>query len=158
MKKVCQSSMQDDLKRRLFVAAVESVLTYGFEALTLSVKDEKTLDGVYTRMLRVALNVSWEDYITNFNLYGKLTRLSDKKRQRRMSLAGHCVRHLELSSCELILWEPTYGQRSRGRPKTTYVDTLRRDTGLSSVSELQTLMEDREQWRAAIKCSQVGVG
>ena len=63
MKKVWQSSMQDDLKRRLFVAAVESVLTYDCEAWTLSVKDEKTLDGVYTRMLRVALNVSWEDHI-----------------------------------------------------------------------------------------------
>ena len=108
------------------------------------------LDGVYTRMLRVALNVSWKDHITNVNLYGKLPRLSDKIRQRRMRLAGHCVRHLELSACELILWEPTYGKLSRGRPQTTYVDTLKRDTGLSSVSELQTLMKDREQWRAAL--------
>ena len=116
------------------------------------------LDGVYTRMLRVALNVSRKDHITNVNLYGKLPRLSDKIRQRRMRLVGHCVRHLELSACELILWEPTYGQLSRGRPQTTYVDTLKRDTGLSSVSELQTLMKDREQWRAAIKCSLVGVG
>ena len=158
MKKVWQSSMQDDLKRRLFVATVESVLTYGCEAWALSVKDEKALDGVYTRMLRVALNVSWEDHITNVDLYDKLPRLSDKIRVRRMRLAGHCVRHPELSACELILWEPTHGQRSRGRPHTTYVDTLRRDTGLSSTSELQTLMEDREQWRAAIKCSRVGVG
>ena len=158
MKKVWQSSMQDDLKRRLFVATVESVLTYGCEACALSVKDEKALDGVYTRMLRVALNVSWEDHITNVDLYDKLPRLSDKIRVRRMRLAGHCVRHPELSACELILWEPTHGQRSRGRPHTTYVDTLRRDTGLSSTSELQTLMGDREQWRAAIKCSRVGVG
>ena len=104
------------------------------------------------------MNVSWEDHITNVNLYGKLPRLSDKIRQRRMRLAGHCVRHPELSACDLILWEPTQGQRSRGRPQTTYVDTLRRDTGLCSVSELQTLMEDRDQWRAAIKCSRVGVG
>ena len=75
-----------------------------------------------------------------------------------MRLAGHCVRHPELSACDLILWEPTQGQRSRGRPQTTCVDTLRRDTGLCSVSELQTLMEDRDQWRAAIKCSRVGDG
>ena len=98
MKKVWQSSMQDYLKRRLFVAIVASVLTYGCEAWTLYVRDEKALDGVYTRMLRVALNVSWEDHITNVNLYGKLPRLSDKIRQRRMRLAGHCVRHPELSA------------------------------------------------------------
>ena len=62
------------------------------------------LDGVYTRMLRVALNMSWKDHITNVNLYGKLPRLSDKIRQRRMRLAGHCVyRHPELSACEPIL-------------------------------------------------------
>ena len=50
--------MSDNLKRRLFVTTVESVLVYGCEAWTLTVKDKKALDGVYTRMLRAALNVS----------------------------------------------------------------------------------------------------
>ena len=80
MKKVWQSSMQDDLNRRLFVAIVESVLTYGCEACTLSVKDEKALDRVYTRMFGVALNVSWEDHITNVDLDDKLPQLSVKIR------------------------------------------------------------------------------
>ena len=158
MKKVWKSALSKQFKSRLFVATVESVLLYGSEAWTLSVQDEKALDGVYTRMLRMALNVSWEDHVKNIDLYGDLPRLSDKIRQRRMRLAGHCVRHPELGASELILWEPTHGRRARGRPHATYVDTLRRDTGLSSTSEIRSLMGDREEWRAAIRNSRVGVG
>ena len=158
MKKVWKSGMSDNLKRRLFVTTVESVLLYGCEAWSLTVKDEKALDGVYTRMLRSALNVSWEDHIRNVDLYGFLPRLTDTIRQRRMRLAGHCVRHPELTASQLILWEPSHGRRSRGRPYATYIDTLKRDTGLSSVAEIRSLMEERTEWRAAIRASRVGVG
>ena len=83
-------------KRRLFVSTVESVLLYGSEAWTLTVADEKDLDGLYTRMLRKALDVSWEEHMRNVDLYGKLPRLSDKIRKRRMRMADHCVRQPEL--------------------------------------------------------------
>ena len=148
--------MNDNLKRRLFVTTVESVLLYGCEAWTLTVKDEKALDGVYTRMLRAALNVSWKDHVANIDLYDYLPRLSDTIRQRRMRLAGHCVRHPELTASEMILWEPTHGKKTRGRPQMTYIDTLKRDSGLSSTAEIRTLMMDRDQWRAAIRNSRVG--
>ena len=158
MSKIWKSSMSDQLKRRLFVATVESVLLYGSEAWTLSVQDEKALDGVYTRMLRMALNISWEDHVKNIDLYGDLPRVTDKIRGRRMRLAGHCVRHPELVASELVLWEPIHGRRGRGRPHSTYIDTLKRDTGLSDVSEIRSLMGDRDMWKAAIRNSRVGVG
>jgi len=156
MNRVWKSGMNDNLKRRLFVTTVESVLLYGCEAWALTVKDEKALDGVYTRMLRAALNVSWEDHMRNAELYDNLPRLTDTIRQRRMRLAGHCVRHLELTASELILWEPTHGKKSRGRPHATFIDTLKRDTGLNSTTEIKTLMMDRDEWRAAIRSSRVG--
>ena len=145
--------MSDQLKRRLFVATVESVLLYGSEAWTLSVQDEKALDGVYTRMLRMALNISWEDHVKNVDMYGDLPRVTDKIRKCRMRLAGHCV-----WQPELVLWEPIHGRRGRGRPHSTYIDTLKRDTGLSDVSEIRSLMGDRDMWKAAIRNSRVGVG
>ena len=148
MNKVWKSDMNDNLKRLLFVTTVESVLLYGCDAWSLTATDEKALDGVYTRMLRAALNVSWKDHIRNSDLYGKHPRLSDTIRQRRMRLAGHCVRHPELTASQLILWKPTHGRKSRGRPHATYIDTLTRDTGLDGVAEIRTLMEDRKQWRA----------
>ena len=89
-----------------------SGFTYCCEAWILSARDDKVLDGVYTRMLRVDLNVSWEDHTSNINLYDKLPQLSDKLRQRHMRLARHCVRHKELSACELILWGLMHGQCS----------------------------------------------
>ena len=158
MKKVWRSSYSPKLKRRLFVASVEGVLLYGSEAWTLTVQMERSLDGVYTRMLRMALNVSWEDHMNNVDLYDDLPRVTDKIRGRRMKLAGHCVRHPELVASGLILWEPKHGTRGRGRPAATYIDTLRRDTGLSRTDEIHTLMMNRDQWRAAIHDTRVGVG
>ena len=63
--------MTPDTKRRLFVSTVESVLLYGCEAWTLTVADEKALDGLHTRMLRMALDVSMEELMRSFDLYGK---------------------------------------------------------------------------------------
>ena len=157
MKRVWKSGMNDNLKRRLFVATVESVLLYGCESWALTVKDEKALDGVHTRMLRTALNVSWEDHMRNTDLYGYLPRFWDTIKQRRMGLAGHCVRHPELTARELILWEPTHGKKSRGRPHTIFIDTLKRDTGLNSTTRIKRFMMDRDKWRAMIRRSQVGV-
>ena len=53
-----------------------------------------------------------------------------------MRLAGHCVRHPELAASELILWEPSHGKKSRGRPHATFIDTLKRDIGLDGVAEI----------------------
>ena len=75
-----------------------------------------------------------------------------------MRLAGHSLRHPDLTASKLILWEPSYRKRTRGRPHSTFLDSLKRDTGPSSASEIRTLMEDRDEWHAAIRDSPVGVG
>ena len=43
------------------------------------------------------------------------------------------------------------GARSRGRPRPTYVDTLKRDTGVSTTQELANLMENSAVWRFLVK-------
>ena len=48
----------------------------------------------------------------------------------------------------LVLWEPTQGKFSRGSQRLTYVDRLRKDTGLQTTVELKTLMMDKCEWRA----------
>ena len=106
----------------------------------------------------MALNVTWEDHIRNVDLYSGLPRVSEKGRSRRMGLAGHCVRHPELTASQLILWEPVQGNRQRGGRQTTYVDTLRHDTGVSTATELRALMMERKEWRTVIQLSRVGVG
>ena len=132
--RIWKSGMNRELKVRFFIATIESILLYGCESWTLTEALEKSLDGTYTRMLRRALNVHWTSHTPNVELYGNLPRVSDKIASRRLQLAGHCFRHTELSAQPLVLWEPKHGTRGRGKPKTTFVDTLKRDSGASDAA------------------------
>ena len=100
-------------------------------------------------MLRVVLDVSWRDKISNDILYRNLPKLSDKIRSRRLKLAGHCIRYFVLLPCDLVTWEPRAqrGDAKRGRPKQSYLSTLIRDAGTKTKEELRTLMRDRDLWR-----------
>ena len=64
-----------------------------------------------------------------------------------MKLAGHCIRHPELSASSLVLWEPKEGTASQERPAVTYVDNLCRDLDVEDVAEIRTAMNNRVQWR-----------
>ena len=134
MDRIWKSNMQTGLKKRFFVACIESILLYGCEAWAMTLELERSLNGTYTRMLRKALNIHWSTHTRNSELYGDLPAVSDKIASRRLQLAGHCYRHPELTAQKLVLWEPKHGHRNRGRPKTTFVETLKRDTGTTVTS------------------------
>ena len=136
------------------MASVESIFTYGCEAWALTVRDETRLDGCYTRMLRKVLNVTWQDQIPNEVLYRGLPPLSTKIRTRRLRLAGHCIRHNDVAPHSLVLWVPQQGRASQGGQQSIFIDTLKRDTGLHSISEIRALMLDRLLWQATTCGSQ----
>ena len=81
-----------------------------------------------------------------------------KIRERRMRLAGHCVRHPELAVSPLVLWEPIDGIRSKGRRRIPFVDQLKKDATQQETSQLRTLMLDRDAWKTTIRVSREGVG
>ena len=147
MTSVWKSNLPRHIKISFFSATVESVLLYGCECWTLTQALQKSLDGCYTRMLRVVLNINQDEHITNKRLYGELPSVSEKIAVRRMRLAGHCHRHQELPVKRLVLWEPAHGHRSRGRPTPTYVDVLKKDAGAESTNELARCMENRDDWK-----------
>ena len=147
MSKVWKSCISDDLKRRLIVATVESVLLYGCETWSLSSTIERSVDGTYTRMLRAALDISWQSHTLNEVLYASLPRASDKIAWRRLGLAGHCFRDFSLPG-SLVLWEPRHGRRSRGRPPSTFVDTLKRDVA--------TVVTSGASWQTAWPTGPIG--
>ena len=151
LRKIWTSGLSANIKVRLFVATVESVLLYGAETWTLTKALKKQLDGCYTRMLRMALNVSWKSHLTNDQVYKDLPRVSVKVQQRRMRLAGHCIRHSDEEANKLVLWQPTDGKPSRGRRRITYLDNLLEDTGMDNAPELRSIMENRECWRKCVK-------
>ena len=91
-------------------------------------KLEKMIDGCYTGLLCVSLNVSWKQHITN------------TMKERQLKLVGHCVQLPEEVALCLVLWESAHGWARRGRKKTPYVDVLRKDVDLRKASQMECLL------------------
>ena len=68
----------------------------------------------------------------------------------RMLFAGHNIRQAGTPLSKLILWEPTHGRVSRGRPTLSYVEVLISDAGMTDTEELTACTREREraEWRA----------
>ena len=62
----------------------------GSSAWTLTVAISKKLDGAYTKMLRAAQNIKWQQCIINANLYGDLMKIITTIAERRLQFSGHC--------------------------------------------------------------------
>ena len=86
------------------ISTVESVLLYGCETWTLTQSLLKKLDGTYTNILRMVLNIQWTNKIKNEILYGEIERLSNNIRRRRLLFAGHCLRKEDEVVLYLVLW------------------------------------------------------
>ena len=99
-----------------------------------------------------------KDHVTNEKLYAGLPKLSDNLRSRRLDIAGHCVRHPEEAAHHTILWEPAHGTSRRGAPCMKYVTLLKKDTGLDSTHEIETVMLCRETWSGVARCSRASTG
>ena len=65
MRNIWKSTHCRKMKLRLIHTTVESVLLYGCETWTLTKTLLKQLDGTYTRILRMILNVHWSQKVTN---------------------------------------------------------------------------------------------
>ena len=141
LSKIWNSNLSRNLKIRIFTATVESDLLYGCKAWILTKN---------ARLLCSALNVSWQDHAPNVILYSILPKLSSKIRERRMRLAGHCVRHTEEEASKFFLRSPTRGRSKRGKHKTTYIDTLLSDNGCENKNEIRTAMMDKDSWKRRI--------
>ena len=100
------------------------------------------LNGCYTRLLRLALDISWKAYIGNEQLYGDLPKVSDQIRKRHLQFVSHCVRFSEQVVSDLVLWKLIHGMGIVGRPIMTCVGLLCQDTGLPP-AKIKTCMENR---------------
>ena len=151
LERVWKSNMTKSLKIRFFRALVESILLYNSETWTLTQAMENKIDGLYTKLLRRVLNVSWRDHMSNKELYGDLPPLSSTIRQRRLRFAGHCFRATNQPVSKLLFWSPSQGKRGRGAGMKTYPKMLKEDTNLQSEQEIQGLMKDKLLWRQRVK-------
>ena len=99
MTSVWKSNLPRHIKISFLSATVESILLYGSDCWSLTQALQKSLDGCFTRMLRVVQTGQTHYQQTA----GKLPNVSKKIAVRRMRLAGHCHRHQELPTRKLVL-------------------------------------------------------
>ena len=116
---------------------------------SLTKRQEKKLDGNYTRMLRVILNKSWRQHPTRHQLYSHLPPITKTLLVRRTRHAGHCWRSRDELIRDVLLWTPTHGRAKAGRPARTYIQQLCEDTGCCP-EDLPEAMNDREKWRERV--------
>ena len=89
--------------------------------------------------------------MNNEELYGSPLRISETICARRLRSDGHCARHNEETASKVLLWEPQYGHPNRGRPRTTYIDTIKADTGLDNTKEIRDAILKPVMWKDFIR-------
>ena len=156
-----------EVKINIFKATIESILLYNATTWRMTEGLQKSLDGAYTKLLRYALNVRWQDRVKNVDLYKSLPKVSVRLRQRRLAFAGHCWRSSQSAFqpvSELLFWfGDGEGNKSSGA-YWTYVHVLLKDfTGerekvkkdnlVVSVSQLKSAMDDRQYWSRVVRKS-----
>ena len=106
----------------------------------LTKRIEKKLDGMRTRMLQAVLNKSGKQHLTKQQLYGHLPLISEAIRVRRTRHAKHS---------DVLLWTPSHGRASVGRPARTYLQQLCANT-VCSQEELLKAIDERAEWRGRV--------
>ena len=147
---IWKSDLTDKMKRSFFQTAVASILLYGCTTWTLTKRQEKKLDGNYTRMLRAILNKSWRQHPTKHQLYSNLPANTKTIQARRTRHAGHCWSSRDELISDVLLWTPTNGRAKARRPARTYIQQLCEDTGCSP-EDLPEAMNDWEKWRERVR-------
>ena len=146
--KIWRSNLDNNLKVRLFRAAVESILLYGAETWTLTLKQQQRLDGTYTNLLRRVQNIHWSSHASLREIYRELPPISARLAKRRLLFAGHCCRAEGEVVSHLLLWSPSHlPVRSR---RLTFPKVISRDAGFD-VEDLRAAMCDREVWRDVVR-------
>jgi hypothetical protein len=88
-----------EIKRKLFTALVEPLLSYGIVAWAMTVKRQRQLDGLHARLLRAALGlppaVISREYAPTERVYGTLPFFSEQIAKRRVTFFGHAMREHE---------------------------------------------------------------
>ena len=139
-------------KIRLYISLVRSVLTYGNESWYCNETIERRFRVFENKALRRILGVKWQDRVPN-SIIREITRvpwLDEWMMTNRWRWLGHILRtNQQRIVREAVDWEPV-GTRRRGRPRPTWVRTMRREAG----EDWRTLPEraqDRNEWREYVR-------
>ena len=113
----------------------------------LTKHQENKLGGNYTRMPHIISNKSQKQHPKKQLLYSHLIPISKTASVRRTRQRGNKDKLIS----NVLIWTPTHGHNSVGRPAKTYLYQLCADTACSLVDLLGT-MDDQERENQGNPC------
>ena len=128
-------------------------LLYAGETWTITAADYDRLDAFDSQCLRRILGIRWQDFVTN----AEVRRITQQPlasiilMTRRLSLFGHTARTAPTTDTRVALdgaLLPSRGwKRPRGRPRNTWLSTIKDDLAPIVLFSVNGKARDRQGWR-----------
>ncbi|KAJ2943370.1 hypothetical protein O0L34_g12180 [Tuta absoluta] len=143
----CDRRMPVKLKGLVYKSMIRPVLTYGSETWALTQRQVQSIHVAEMKMLRWMCGVTRLDKIRNEYVRGSLgvRDIADKLQESRLRWYGHVKRRPPEYIGNKVANLNTRGIRRRGRPKTRWLDVIRKDMSSCDVTEEDT--SNRAKWR-----------
>ena len=142
-------------KIKVYQAMVLTALLYASETWTVYARHEKILNRFHLNCLRKLLHIKWQEHIPDTEVLErtKLPSVPTLLRKNQLRWAGHVVRMDDSRLPKQLLYcELAEGERSLGRQKKRFKDTLKagmKDFGIDPDSWENTAA-NRTSWRSSV--------
>jgi hypothetical protein len=137
-------------KLRMFDCLVKPIALYGCEAWVMKKANREKLQAFEMKCMRILLNVTWRDHITNNEIAVRTSRrvghIVDVVLHRQRTWLGHVLRMNGNRLPKMSLQAYQIGTRYRGRPRMSWADAALEGSGVQLKSAIH-LAQDRETWR-----------
>ena len=145
-------------KIKIYKVMVRSILIYGHESWYSTVTIDNKFLRFENKALRRILGIKWWDMIPNSRIreITGVQPVDEYVRLSRWKWLGHVYRRQGIVR-ETPGWV-AHGRRGRGRPKETWVRTMRREAGDDCWGDLEELAQDRLWWCEFIRALCIPVG
>jgi hypothetical protein len=149
--------LSKNLKIRIYKTIILTVVLYGCETWSLTLREEHRLGVFENRMLRRLkrdeVTGEWRKLHNEelHDLYSSPSIIRVVK-SRKMRWAGHVARMGEVRNAYRLLMGKSEGRRPLGRPRRRWLDNIRMDlvkVGWGDVDWIG-LAQDRDRWRALV--------
>ena len=146
-------------KIRIYKTMVRPILIYGHESWYSTVTGDKKLLSFENKALRRILGIKWWHKVTNERLreVTGVQPVDEYVRLSRWKWLGHVFRKEGGIVQRTPGWQ-AQGRRGRGRPKETWVRTMRREAGDECWGDLEEMAQDRWWWREFIEALCIPLG
>ena len=154
----CNSNFSLHTKIKIYKVMVRSILIYGHESWYSTVTTDNKFLAFESKALRRILGVKWWERVSNKEIreITGVQPVDEFVRFSRWKWLGHVYRKQGIVK-DAPGWVAP-GRRSRGRPRETWMRTMRREAGEECWEDIEELAQDRMWWREFIEALCIPVG